>query len=72
MGTIEATRVIVYFAVHASKPYVLNKKAQESRKLVGPIEICCNEILFGVWEEECRTPVRKAAHPLRRGKLDTE
>jgi hypothetical protein len=38
------------------------RKAQERRKLVGPIEICCSDILFGVLEEECRRPVRKAAH----------
>jgi hypothetical protein len=48
------------------------KKAQEEGKLVGPIEICCNDILFGLWEEECRTRVRKAAYPFERGKLDTK
>lgn len=30
---------------------------------VGPIGIYCNDLLFGVWEEEGRTSVRKAAHP---------
>jgi hypothetical protein len=39
------------------------KKVQEAEKPVGPIEICYNDILFGVWEEECRTPLRKATHP---------
>jgi hypothetical protein len=35
-------------------------------KPVRPIEVCCDDILFGLWEEECRTPVRKAAHPFER------
>jgi hypothetical protein len=39
------------------------KKVQEAEKPVGPIEICYNDILFGVREEECRTPPRKATHP---------
>jgi hypothetical protein len=34
------------------------KKSQEVGKPAGPIEICCNDILFGVWEEEYRTPER--------------
>jgi hypothetical protein len=54
------------------KLYVLDQEAQEAEKPVRSIEICCNDILFGVWEEEYRTPVRKAAHPFERGKLDTK
>jgi hypothetical protein len=42
------------------------KMAQEVGKAVGPIKICCNDILFDVWEGECRTPVRKTVHPLER------
>ena len=48
------------------------KEAQEAGKPVSPIDICCNDILFGVREEEYRTPVRKAAHLFETGKLDTK
>jgi hypothetical protein len=42
------------------------KKVPEAVEPVGPIEVCCDDTLFGVWEEECRTPVRKAAHRFER------
>ena len=40
------------------------KKVPEAGESVGPIEVCCSDVPFGVWEVGSRAQVRKAAHPL--------
>jgi hypothetical protein len=41
------------------------KKVQEAGRPVGSIEVCSNDIPFGLLEEECRRPVGKAGHPFK-------